>query len=92
MLTQSETRSVVFRTTQKCVGSDGWSIIFYSNRTCQVREGDIIRCTLTYTLRDGEAHLIDDEGNTIMAGTYQMSRDGRNLSWVKFNGVTYYKR
>lgn len=83
---------VVFRTTQKLTAEDGCQIYFYSNRVCKMYDSNgrlVVTCK--YRLMDGEVFLTDGEGNEIYKGRYGMSRDGRNLSWVRFAGV-YYRR
>lgn len=89
----SEQRSVVFRSTQIMRASDGREIYFFSNRTCKMYDSNgRLMVTCTYRLANGEAYLLDENGNDVYKGAYKMSGDGRNLSWVRFAGVMYYKR
>lgn len=91
--TSYEQRSVVFRSTQIMRASDGCEIYFFSNRICKMYDSNgRLMVTCTYRLANGEAYLLDENGNDVYKGAYRMSSDGRNLTWVKFAGVIYYKR
>ena len=89
----SEQRYVVFRTTQKMRANSGDEIYFYFNRTCKMYDSNgRLMVTCTYRISDGEVLLLDERGNEVYKGSYRMSSDRINLSWVKFAGVTYWKK
>lgn len=85
----SESRGVVFRSTQKLRSSDGRSIYLYSSGRCELFDGDRLVAECTYTLQNGEVRLLDENGRTVYKGTYRMKSDGRNLSSITLAGTTY---
>ncbi len=92
---QSSGRSVVFRSTQKLKSRDGWTAILEPSRQFVITDangGIRANCTYTISRSSSVVKLIDNFGNE--AGfycEYGMSRDGRNLSWITFNGRTFYR-
>lgn len=90
--TVSTTNYVVFRTTQRLRASDGREIYLYSNRTCELFDGDRLVVTCTYRLQDGEVRLLDENGRTVYKGRYRMSSDGMNLANLTLGGTTYYRK
>lgn len=85
-------RSVVFRSTQKLVASDGRKIYLYRNGTCEMRNGDRVEVTCRYRLQDGEVRFLDENGNTIYAGSYVLRRDRMNISTLTLAGTRYVNR
>jgi len=86
-------QNVHFRETQKLTDASGWQIYFYRSGKCEGYDdkGRLMFST-TYTLRDGEAFLLDEKGNVVYKGQYVMSRDGVNIRNIKIAGTTYYKK
>lgn len=87
---ETQQRSVVFRTTQRLRSRDGRSIYFYTNRSCQMFDGDRCVAECTYTIQNGEVRLLNSNGRTLYKGTYRMSKDGRNLASLSLAGTTFY--
>ncbi|MBQ4632839.1 MAG: hypothetical protein IJ421_08515 [Prevotella sp.] len=83
---------VVFRTTQKLRANDGREIYLYSNRICELYEGDRLVVKCTYRLQEGEVRLLDEYGNTVYKGTYRMTSDRRNVVSLRLGDTTYYKK
>lgn len=92
MIFKIEGQDVVFRSLQKMRSNDGREIYFYSNRKCEMYNGDCLVVTTTYRLIDGEVFLLDENGNTVYKGSYRMSSDGYNLRSVTIAGTTYYRK
>lgn len=86
----SEQPSVVFRSMQRLRSNDGRRIILYTNRTCELFDGDRLIVECTYRVQNGEVRLLDENGRTVYAGTYRMKSDGRNLASLRLNGTTFY--
>lgn len=83
-------QNVVFRRNQRLRSNDGRSIYLYTNRTCELFDGDRLICTCTYRLQDGEVRLLDGNGNTVYKGSYQLKSDRQNLSSLTLSGTRYY--
>ena len=86
-------QSVTFRTTQKMRGSDA-EIYFYTDRTFQVYSPNgAFLSSGTWTISGSgtsrEIFLYID-GELWLKGECRLSQG--NLSWVRLNGVTYYKK
>lgn len=83
---------VVFRSTQKLESRDGRSIYLYTNRTCELFDGDRLIVKCTYQLLDNEVRLLDENGDTVYKGTYRLTADRRNVSSLTLAGTTYYRK
>lgn len=83
-------QSVVFRRTQRLRSNNGRSIYFYTNRKCEMYDGNRLVAEYTYTIQNGEVHLRDSDGITIHKGRYVMNRDRINLHSLSIAGTTYY--
>lgn len=88
----SEQRSIVFRRLQRLRSNDGREIYLYSNRKCEMYDEDCLIVTTTYRLANGEVYLLDENGNTVYKGSYQMSNDRVNLKSVKIANTVYFSR
>ncbi len=83
-------QNVVFRKNQRLRSNDGRMIYLYTNRTCELYDGDRCVCTCTYRLQDGEVRLLDENGYTVYRGTYRLKSDRQNLASMSLAGTTYY--
>ncbi|OUN70003.1 hypothetical protein B5G10_10955 [Barnesiella sp. An55] len=84
-------RKVVFRSTQRLKARDGRQIYLFSNGKCELWDGDRLIVTTTYTLQDGEVRLLDEQGNAVYKGSYQLAKDGQHISTLTLSGTIYYR-
>lgn len=87
-----EERGIVFRSTQKLKSNDGREIYLYSNRRCELYDGDRLEVVCTYKIVGNEIRLLDENGNTVYKGSIQISSDRQSILHLSIAGTTYYKK